>query len=73
MNVSVVRQAPIVPPVRSVVVVLTKEEAVELQRTITSCHLNPVKDRLYDALRQTFIAEGLGGYTYCTKGEVEGA
>lgn len=64
MNISVVRQASPVPPVRSVVIVLTKEEAVKLQRCITSSHSTTVKDRLYDLLTQTFRTEGIEGGIY---------
>mgnify|MGYP001560422436 CR=1 FL=1 len=63
MNISVVREPNPVPPVRSVVIVLTKEEAVELQRCIISVHITPLKYRLFDSLTQMFRVEGIsGGY-----------
>ena len=64
MNISVVRERNPVPPVRSVVIVLTKAEAVELQKCITSSHSRTVKDRLYDLLTQTFRVEGISGGIY---------
>ena len=74
MNISVVRERNPVPPVRSVVIVLTKAEAVELQKCITSSHslqkcitsshITTVKDRLYDLLTQTFRVEGISGGIY---------
>ena len=64
MTISVVREHNPVPPVRSVVIVLTKKEAVELQRSITSSHVTVVKDRIYDLLTQTFRTEGISGGIY---------
>mgnify|MGYP001567587727 FL=1 len=64
MNISVVRERNPVPPVRSVVIVLTKAEAVELQKCITSSHITTVKDKLYDLLTQTFRVEGISGGIY---------
>lgn len=65
MNISVVRvPRPRQPLVRSVVIVLTKEEAVALQRSITSSHHAVVKDKIYDLLTQTFRVEGISDGIY---------
>ena len=64
MNISVVRGPTPSPPIRSITIVLTKEEAVKLQRCITSSHSTTVKDRLYDLLTQTFRTEGIEGGIY---------
>ena len=54
MNCSVVRKTPAVPAVRSVVLCLTVDEAIQLQRVITSQHHASIKDRVFDALTQIF-------------------
>ena len=64
MNISVVRGPTPRPPIRSITIVLTKEEAVKLQRCITSSHSTTVKDQLYDLLTQTFRVEGISGGIY---------
>ncbi len=64
MNCSVIGERPIIPPIKSVLLVLTQEEAVELQRCITSTHIDPIKDRVYDVLTQTFRTEGINGGFY---------
>lgn len=61
MNCSVVRETPVTPPVRSVVLTLTLEEAVELQWTITSGRSSYVKDHVWDVLTETFRAEKIEG------------
>lgn len=63
MNCSVVREK-VIPPVQSVVLVLTQAEAVELQRTITSANSAPIKDRVFDALTKTFRTEAIDGGIY---------
>ena len=60
MNISVVRDAPIEPPVRSVVLVLSVPEALALHGCITSGLPTGIKDHIFDLLTQTFIAEKIG-------------
>ena len=51
-----------VPPPTEVHVVLTLEEAIELQRTVTSLNTNPIKDRLFDELTRELRTLKADGY-----------
>ena len=53
MQTLLVPQCPLPPPV--VTITLTLEEAGELQSWITSTLMKPIKDQLYDQLRNALI------------------
>ena len=74
MNVSVVnwfaRKPNPTPLIQSVILILTPQEAVELQRIITPELHSPIKDRIFDALTRLFHTEGIDGGIYIGKKDV---
>lgn len=64
MTFSVQVEEPLPPPISTVTIVLSLKDAVELQRTITSVHSNPVRDRLYIGLTETFKKFNIKGGLY---------
>ena len=61
MNCYVIRE---LQPIRKVAIELTVDEAVALQRTITSVMPDVVKDRVFDALTRLLREESIPGGVY---------
>mgnify|MGYP001589051500 CR=1 FL=1 len=59
MEATVIRETPIKPPVKAVLIEMTWREAVELRESITSVFPNRIKDRVWDELTRAFRNEGL--------------
>ena len=58
MEATVIRETPVKPPVKAVLIEMSWRDAVELRDHVTSGFPNRIKDRVWDALTTAFRNEG---------------